>query len=70
MKKLQVNGMSCGHCTASVTEALSKVPGVSGVDVSLEDKAATFEAAPSVNEDQVKAAITAIGFEVGDLTEE
>jgi len=32
---LQVDGMTCGHCVSSVTEELTEVPGVSGVEVSL-----------------------------------
>jgi len=33
---LKVTGMTCGHCVAAVTKALQKVPGVEGVEVSLE----------------------------------
>lgn len=32
---LQVDGMTCGHCVSSVTEELTEVPGVSGVEVDL-----------------------------------
>lgn len=32
---IKVNGMTCGHCVASVTEELSEVPGVTGVSVDL-----------------------------------
>ena len=28
-----VTGMTCGHCVAAVTEAVSAVPGVTAVDV-------------------------------------
>jgi copper chaperone len=31
-----VTGMTCGHCVASVTEEVSEVPGVTGVEVDLE----------------------------------
>lgn len=37
---LNVDGMSCAHCTASVTKALESVPGVVSVQVSLEKKQA------------------------------
>jgi len=33
--ELQVNGMTCGSCAASVTRALQQVPGVTAVDVDL-----------------------------------
>ncbi|MEO5877168.1 MAG: heavy-metal-associated domain-containing protein [Streptosporangiaceae bacterium] len=31
-----VKGMTCGHCTASVTEEISELGGVTGVEVNLE----------------------------------
>lgn len=34
---LSIEGMSCGHCVATVREALMRVPGVSNVEVSLSD---------------------------------
>jgi len=33
---IKVTGMTCGHCVASVTKALQRVPGVEAADVSLE----------------------------------
>ena len=33
---LNVAGMTCGHCVSAVTEELAEIPGVSGVDVSLD----------------------------------
>lgn len=29
--QIQIDGMTCGHCVASVTEELSELPGVSDV---------------------------------------
>lgn len=40
---LQIDGMSCGHCVATLTRALRKLNGVSGVNVSLEEKRAVVE---------------------------
>lgn len=40
---LNVSGMTCGGCVAQVTRALSAVPGVVKVGVSLPDKVATVE---------------------------
>lgn len=37
---LEVDGMSCGNCVKHVTQALSAVPGVSGVKVDLKTKRA------------------------------
>ena len=62
MVKLKVEGMSCGHCKASVEEALNSVAGVTAVAVDLENGAATVEGGADV-----AAMITAIeekGFDV------
>ena len=34
--ELTIEGMSCGHCVSAVREALTKVPGVTKADVSLD----------------------------------
>lgn len=33
--RLQITGMSCGHCSAAVTKALKAVPGVTDAQVDL-----------------------------------
>ena len=58
---LDVTGMHCEKCVARVTEALEGVDGVTGVEVRLEDNAATveghgFDAAALV------AAVEGVGF--------
>jgi copper chaperone len=39
--KLEVQGMSCAHCVASITEAVEPLPGVTGVAIDLEAAAVT-----------------------------
>jgi copper chaperone CopZ len=46
--ELKVEGMSCGHCVATVQSALTVVQGVAEVDVSLEGKKATVRADDAV----------------------
>ena len=41
--EIQVTGMSCQHCLRAVTQALEKVPGVTGVQVDLERGRARVE---------------------------
>ena len=41
--KLKIEGMSCGHCKASVEEALRGVAGVTAVAVDLEGGVASVE---------------------------
>ena len=39
-----VQGMTCGHCVAAVTEEVSAIPGVTAVDVDLESGRVTVTA--------------------------
>jgi copper chaperone len=64
MTTIKVKGMSCQHCVASVTKALSGIEGISDVQVSLEKGEATFNEKNPVDEQTVKDAIAKIGFEV------
>ena len=66
MTTIKVKGMSCQHCVASVTKALSGIEGISDVQVSLEKGEATFNEKHPVPEQIIKNAITKIGFEVVD----
>lgn len=66
MSEILVKGMSCEHCRKSVTEAVSKVPGVTGVAVDLATGKVTWnnaDAAAPAPVDEVKKAVRAIGFE-------
>ena len=64
MTIIKVNGMSCQHCVASVTKALSEIEGITDVQVNLEKSEATFNQKSPVPKDIIKNAITKIGFEV------
>ena len=63
---IKVKGMSCQHCVASVTKALSEIDGITEVQVSLENGEATFKENSPVPDQTLKDAITKIGFEVAD----
>ena len=58
--------MSCQHCVASVTKALSGIEGITDVQVNLKKGEATFNEQSPVSEQTIKDAITKIGFEVVD----
>ena len=66
MPTIQIKGMRCGHCVASVTSALNAIDGISEVNISLEKSEATFNQSKEVPMADIKKAITAIGFEVVD----
>jgi copper chaperone len=61
---IKVKGMSCQHCVASVTKALSEIEGITDVQVDLDKGEATFSEQGPVAEQSIKDAITKIGFEV------
>jgi copper chaperone len=43
MTRLSIPDMSCGHCKAAVTTALTAVPGVAAVEVDLSDRSARVD---------------------------
>jgi copper chaperone len=62
--KFDVHGMTCGGCTGSVQRELSKIDGVSHVDVSLSPGSATLEADTTrVTPGQIEAAISSLGYQ-------
>ena len=61
---LNINGMTCGGCVKSVTNALNQVTGVQQADVSLEQNNAVINFDDSqTNETALKQAIEDAGFE-------
>ena len=61
-KKLNVEGMMCMHCKASVEKVLSAVPGVTAVVVDLEAKSAVVTCEASVMDAALIAAVEKKGF--------
>ena len=59
-----VEGMTCGHCVAAVTEELSKLDGVSHVDVDLASGRVTIESDQPLDSADVVAAVDEAGYTV------
>jgi len=59
----QVPGMTCGHCKGAVTDELSKINGVTAVDVDLDTKKVSFESDVVVEWQIIVEAIDEAGFE-------
>lgn len=59
-----VKGMTCEHCVKSVTEEVSEIPGVTGVDVDLPSGRVTVASDQPVDDGAVRAAVTEAGYEV------
>ena len=58
-----VPGMTCGHCSSAVTDELSKINGVTKVDVDLESKKVNIESDAAVDWQIIVDAIDEAGFE-------
>lgn len=43
MRTIKIKGMSCAHCVAAVTRALSEIKGIKNVKVDLSRGEATFD---------------------------
>jgi copper chaperone len=61
-----VNGMTCEHCVASVTEEVSKVAGVTSVTVDLASGLVSVESDGTPDAEAVAAAIDEAGYTLGD----
>ena len=61
-KILNVEGMSCNHCKASVRKALEDLDGVREADVSLEDKKARVELDKDLADQVLVKAVEDAGF--------
>ncbi len=62
---LNVDGMTCGGCVASVTRLLQAVPGVADVAVTLKPGAATISFDPArTDAAKLGAAIEGAGYDV------
>jgi len=55
-----VSGMTCEHCVRSVTEEVSEVPGVAGVEVDLASGRMVVEGDAPV--DAIRAAVDEAGY--------
>ena len=62
-----VTGMTCGHCTAAVTEELSKLPGVTEVTIDLNaggTSAVHVTSESALDEASVREAVDEAGYEL------
>ena len=63
----EVTGMTCGHCVSSVTEEVSRLDGVTNVDVQLVTGGAsrvTVSSSDVLDRETVAAAIDEAGYEL------
>ena len=63
-KKLIIEGMMCSHCTGRVEKALSDLPGVAAVEMSLEGKSAAVTLSQPVDDAVLTKAVADAGYQV------
>jgi copper chaperone len=63
LKKLEISGMSCGHCVKGVTMALQDLPGVQVKDVSIGSALVDVDETV-VSEAQLSHAIADAGYAI------
>lgn len=56
-----VTGMTCNHCAHAIKEEVSEVPGVTGVDVSLESGRMEVQSETPVDFDRILEAVYEAG---------
>lgn len=67
-KTMKIEGMSCSHCTGAVTKALEETAGISNVQVSLENREASFELEDgTVSDAALKELIEDLGYDVAGI---
>lgn len=57
-----VEGMTCGHCAASVREEVSEIAGVTGVDVDVDSGAVVVSSDSALDTATVDAAVAEAGY--------
>ena len=63
---LNVDGMSCGHCSGMVQKTLEEIKGVSNVSVDLDAKKAVFDADTSELIDKAIKDINEAGYKASN----
>lgn len=61
---VKIEGMKCDGCVKIVKEKFEAIDGVTSVDVQLEEKQATIDAANNLSEEQLAAALADTKFTV------
>ena len=64
-----VAGMTCGHCVSSVTEEVTELAGVTGVQVDLASGRLVVTAGQELGTDVVRAAVEEAGYTVVEASQ-
>ena len=61
-KKVQIKGMTCGHCEGRVTTEILAIPGVTKVIASAEKANAIIESDSEISQEFVELAVQKAGY--------
>jgi copper chaperone len=64
MAEITVKGMSCGHCVAAMTKAMTSLPGVTNVAVDLGSGRVSYESAAPIPREDLDRVVKAAGYEL------
>jgi copper chaperone len=64
MPEITVKGMSCAHCVAAMTKAMTGLPGVSDVRVDLASGRVSYDSAAPIPAADLARVVKAAGFEM------
>lgn len=64
---LNVEGMSCGHCSGMVKRTLEEIDGISNVSVNLDSKKASFDVNNSDLIDTAVKQVTEAGYKASTI---
>ena len=62
--KLTIEGIHCASCGSNIERSLKKVKGVKDVSISVMTKKGFVEADDSVSDDEIKSAVSKVGYKV------
>jgi copper chaperone CopZ len=62
--KITIKGMHCAACGGNIETSLKKIEGVKSATVSVMTNKGIIEAEDSVSEEELKAAVSKVGYKV------
>ncbi|MFL6124571.1 heavy-metal-associated domain-containing protein [Actinophytocola sp.] len=60
----KVTGMTCAHCVGSVTDEVSRIPGVTDVQVDLPTGEVTVTSEAPIDVETIRASVDEAGYEL------
>jgi copper chaperone len=64
MPEIMVRGMSCAHCVAAMTKAMSSLPGVHNVQVDLASGRVSYDSSAPIPQDDLARVVKMAGYEL------